>query len=223
MLFRADGKYRSKIGISQRRARNVLGSIDFQAGVLTLVSFTMPDDPTKHPYMNNMWGVPHADPYTGDVANSYNDGPPAPGQEGHGAVLRDRVALAGQGAEDGRVAGASPPHDPHPGRSGHARRSWPKKCWAWIWRRSARRCCPLEAAVRRCETQSYRNSIRHTPCAAGENGTRSVPDTLEIGSSLLDSALRRRPILNRQPGHAHEFRSLTLLDRWLSPVLHVVV
>ena len=40
VLFRADGNYRSKIGISQRRARNVLGSIDFEAGVLTLVQLS---------------------------------------------------------------------------------------------------------------------------------------------------------------------------------------
>ena len=32
VLFRADGKYRSKIGISQRRVNNVLGSIDFAGG-----------------------------------------------------------------------------------------------------------------------------------------------------------------------------------------------
>jgi hypothetical protein len=83
-LFRADGKYRSKIGVSQRRARNLLGSIDFQAGVLTLVQFTMPADPTSEPYMNNMWGGPVAEPYKGDVVNSYNDGPPAPGKKGLG-------------------------------------------------------------------------------------------------------------------------------------------
>ncbi len=75
VLFRADSNFRSKIGTSQRRARNVLGSIDFQGGVLTLVHFTMPDDPAKQNYMNNMWGVPQAKPYTGDVANAYNDGP----------------------------------------------------------------------------------------------------------------------------------------------------
>jgi hypothetical protein len=84
VLFRCDGECRSKIGVPQRRARNVLGSIDFQGGVLTLVSFTMPDDPTKQLYMNNQWGGPHAEPYTGDVVNSYNDGPPAPGKKGLG-------------------------------------------------------------------------------------------------------------------------------------------
>jgi len=81
VLFSGDSKYRSKIGTSQRRARNVLGSIDFQAGVLTLVHFTMPDDPAKSPYINNMWEVPQADPYHGDVANSYNDGPNDLGQQ----------------------------------------------------------------------------------------------------------------------------------------------
>jgi len=84
VLFRADGNYRSKLGISQKRARSVLGSIDFQQGVLTLVNFTMPDDPTKHDYMNNMWGLPQARPYVGDVANTYNDGPPEPGKKGMG-------------------------------------------------------------------------------------------------------------------------------------------
>jgi hypothetical protein len=81
VLFRADNHFRSKIGVSQRRARNVLGSIDFQGGVLTLVSFTMPEDPTKHDYINNMWEVPQAKPYVGDVANAYNDGPNDLGQQ----------------------------------------------------------------------------------------------------------------------------------------------
>jgi len=75
VLFLADSRYRSKIGTSQRRARNVLGSIDFQAGVLTLVNFTMPEDPAAHRYLNNLWELPQAEPYVGDVANAYNDGP----------------------------------------------------------------------------------------------------------------------------------------------------
>lgn len=75
VLFLGDGKYRSKIGISQRRACQVLGSMDFEAGVLTLVHFTMPDDPTKCIYLNNMWELPQKEPYVGDVVNSYNDGP----------------------------------------------------------------------------------------------------------------------------------------------------
>lgn len=85
ILFMADANYRSKIGTSQKRAKNVLGSIDFDAGVLTLAQFTMPDDPTKHMYLNNMWELPQKTPFEGDVANSYNDGPPAPGKKGLGA------------------------------------------------------------------------------------------------------------------------------------------
>ena len=75
VLFSADAKFRSKIGVSQRRAKNVLGSIDFEINMLTLVQFTMPDDPTQHDYINNMWQVPQKEPFTGDVANAYNDGP----------------------------------------------------------------------------------------------------------------------------------------------------
>lgn len=75
VLFAADSNYRSKIGVSQRRARNVLGSIDFDTGVLTLVHFTMPDDPAKCDYINNMWELPQAKPFVGDVTNAYNDGP----------------------------------------------------------------------------------------------------------------------------------------------------
>lgn len=85
ILLLADGKFRAKIGTSQKRAHQVLGSIDFEAGVLTLVHFTMPDDPAEHRYMNNMWGVSQPNPYQGDVANSYNDGSPEPGSEGLGA------------------------------------------------------------------------------------------------------------------------------------------
>jgi hypothetical protein len=85
VLFRADSRFRSKIGTSQRRARNVLGSIDFASGVLTLVEFTMPDDPAKHIYLNNMCELPQAEPFQGDVANSYNDGPKQGGGDPYGA------------------------------------------------------------------------------------------------------------------------------------------
>ena len=84
ILLRADAHWRSKIGTSQRRARNVLGSIDFEAGVLSVVQFSMPEDPAKSLYMNNMWELPQAHPYRGDVANSYNDGPTEPGKPGMG-------------------------------------------------------------------------------------------------------------------------------------------
>ena len=84
VLFRADSRYRSKIGTSQRRARDVLGSIDFANGVLTIVKFTMPDDPAQERYLNNMWESPLDEPYVGDVINSYNDGPASPDEAGFG-------------------------------------------------------------------------------------------------------------------------------------------
>lgn len=85
ILFSGDGEFRSKIGTSQKRAKDVLGSYDFESGTLTIVSFSMPEDPTQFDYMNNSWDLPQAEPYVGDVVNSYNDGPPAPGEKGLGA------------------------------------------------------------------------------------------------------------------------------------------
>jgi hypothetical protein len=75
VLFRADAKFRSKIGIPQKRAKNVLGSIDYKNNVLTIVSLNMPADPTKELYMSNAWVLPQPAPYAGDVVNCYNDGP----------------------------------------------------------------------------------------------------------------------------------------------------
>jgi hypothetical protein len=76
LFFRADGQQRGKIGVPRARARDVAGSYDPDAGVLTLVKFTLPADATE--YVNSMWER-QQDPYTGDVVNSYNDGPMTPG------------------------------------------------------------------------------------------------------------------------------------------------
>jgi Family of unknown function (DUF6786) len=77
IFFRADGQYRSKIGIPPSRAVPLAGSYDSAAHVLTLVQYTRPADATK--YVNSIWGI-QKEPYQGDVVNSYNDGPPAPGK-----------------------------------------------------------------------------------------------------------------------------------------------
>jgi hypothetical protein len=76
IFFSGDGQYRSKIGISPRRSRAVLGSYDAQNKVLTVVQFTQPKGQTD--YVNSLWKL-QDDPYSGDAANSYNDGPPSPG------------------------------------------------------------------------------------------------------------------------------------------------
>ena len=76
ILFRGDGQFRSKIGLSPSRATPVAGSYDATGHVLTLVQYTRPAGATR--YVNSMWAV-QQNPYDGDVINSYNDGPPAPG------------------------------------------------------------------------------------------------------------------------------------------------
>ncbi len=70
VYFRADGRYRSKIGFSPARCKPVLGSYDAQAGVLTVVQFTLPQGPAK--YVNSEWKL-QEDPFRGDVSNSYTD------------------------------------------------------------------------------------------------------------------------------------------------------
>jgi hypothetical protein len=77
LFFRGDGQQRGKIGISRPRALPTLGAYDAAGGVLTLVQYTLPEDATE--YVNSLWEQ-QQHPYAGDVVNSYNDGPPAPGK-----------------------------------------------------------------------------------------------------------------------------------------------
>ena len=76
LFFKGDGLYRSKIGLSPRRAKPVLGSYDPDLGLLTVVQFSLPDG--ARDYVNSMWEI-QDDPFSGDVVNSYNDGPAQPG------------------------------------------------------------------------------------------------------------------------------------------------
>ena len=80
VFFKADGRHRSKIGVGPARARPTIGSWDPEQGVLTIVQYTLPG---AGAYVNSLWSL-DGDPYAGDVVNSYNDGPPAPGKEGLG-------------------------------------------------------------------------------------------------------------------------------------------
>ena len=77
IYFRGDGQYRSKIGLPPSRALPLAGSYDAAGQVLTLVQYTRPADADN--YVNSMWQI-QREPYKGDVINSYNDGPPAPGK-----------------------------------------------------------------------------------------------------------------------------------------------
>jgi hypothetical protein len=76
VYFSGDGKFRSKIGISPKRSKAVLGSYDADNRVLTIVQFSQSQDATD--YVNSLWKLQDK-PYGGDAANSYNDGPAAPG------------------------------------------------------------------------------------------------------------------------------------------------
>jgi hypothetical protein len=72
LFFRTDGKHRSKIGISPKRALPFAGSYDPVNKTLTLLWYASPEKPSK--YVNSKWGN-QTDPFSGDVVNSYNDGP----------------------------------------------------------------------------------------------------------------------------------------------------
>jgi len=71
ILFKADGNFRSKIGVSPKRAKPVVASYDAVNGVLTLAMFTLPKEGQ---YVNSKWEM-QKDPFSGDAINSYNDGP----------------------------------------------------------------------------------------------------------------------------------------------------
>jgi hypothetical protein len=72
LFFKTDGKFRSKIGISPRRAMPYCGSYDPENHVLTLLWYSRPEKPSE--YVNSKWGK-QDDPLSGDAVNSYNDGP----------------------------------------------------------------------------------------------------------------------------------------------------
>lgn len=76
LFFSGDGQYRSKIGLSPQRATDVAGSYDAAGKVLTIVQYNKPEGASD--YVNSMWELQDA-PYSGDVINAYNDGPPEPG------------------------------------------------------------------------------------------------------------------------------------------------
>ena len=72
ILFKGDGKKRGKIGLGPARTRPLIGSYDEENGILTIVKFSF--DSSKKDYVNSMWEY-QDNPFSGDVVNSYNDGP----------------------------------------------------------------------------------------------------------------------------------------------------
>ena len=78
VYFRGDGQQRAKIGVPPRYAQPALGSYDPDAGLLTVVTCTLPPRALARDYVNSLW-EPQPDPYAGDAVNAYNDGPARPG------------------------------------------------------------------------------------------------------------------------------------------------
>lgn len=76
LFFKTDGKLRSKIGLSPKRALPYSGSYDPDEKVLTILWYSAPDKPSD--YVNSKWGK-QDHPFVGDAVNSYNDGPVADG------------------------------------------------------------------------------------------------------------------------------------------------
>ena len=76
IYFSADGKYRSKIGINPKRSKGVSGSYDADNKVLTIAQYNVPAGVTD--YVNSLWKL-QDNPFGGDAANCYNDGPATPG------------------------------------------------------------------------------------------------------------------------------------------------
>ncbi len=72
LLFKADAKQRSKIGISPKRSLAIAASFDAKNNVLTILQFTMPQG--QPDYVNSLWEK-QLNPYNGDAMNAYSDGP----------------------------------------------------------------------------------------------------------------------------------------------------
>ncbi len=78
IYFKADGKYRSKIGIPPQRASEYSGSYDASRNALTILWCKLP--PGRTDYVNSKWEI-QEDPFSGDAINAYNDGPVADGTQ----------------------------------------------------------------------------------------------------------------------------------------------
>jgi hypothetical protein len=79
VFFKGDGRMRSKIGIGPKRVKNICGSYDSISKIVTLIKFSLPDGAATADYVNSAWEMQKS-PYSGDVVNSYNDGPNPSGE-----------------------------------------------------------------------------------------------------------------------------------------------
>jgi hypothetical protein len=77
LLFKCDGKYRSKLGFPAAVPTWVAGSYDTERKVLTIIWYNVD---FNGDYVNSKWKI-HEEPYKGDAFNTYNDGPLADGTQ----------------------------------------------------------------------------------------------------------------------------------------------
>ena len=77
LLFKCDGKYRSKLGFPPQLTPWVAGSYDADRKILTIITF---DVDREGDYVNSKWKI-QEEPYKGDAFNTYNDGPLADGTQ----------------------------------------------------------------------------------------------------------------------------------------------
>ncbi|MCO5240363.1 MAG: hypothetical protein M9904_09930 [Chitinophagaceae bacterium] len=71
LLLKCDGKHRGKLGLMPEIAKPLAASFDFKRNMLTMILF---DIDSAGDYVNSKWEQ-QTQPYKGDVANAYNDGP----------------------------------------------------------------------------------------------------------------------------------------------------
>ena len=72
LFFKGDGGKRGKIGTPPEMTIPMAGAYDAENGTLTIVKFNF--NVENGTYVNSMWEY-QAEPFKGDVINSYNDGP----------------------------------------------------------------------------------------------------------------------------------------------------
>ena len=82
--------------------------------MLTIVGFDLPAGAGD--YVNSMWEI-QKQPFAGDVVNSYNDGPPAPGAKPLGPFYELETSSPAAALLPGREPHPRAPHDPPRGRA----------------------------------------------------------------------------------------------------------
>ncbi len=77
LFFTCDGKFRSKIGLPPSIAKPMAASYDASRRILSFILFPVQDNGL---YVNSKWEI-QKKPFSGDVVNSYNDGPLENGEQ----------------------------------------------------------------------------------------------------------------------------------------------